>query len=99
MLVCVVFERPDIQRPLALFRPILYYVCQISLSSMIDADWTIGRERADIAGKILADALLNREQVRLRTTDLNNHAWTYDQGVHTTHTLPMRCWICCSLGR
>lgn len=36
---------------------------QITLSSMIDADWTIGRERADIAGKILADALLNREQV------------------------------------
>lgn len=36
---------------------------QISLSSMIDADWTIGRERADVAGKILADALLNREQV------------------------------------
>lgn len=31
---------------------------------MIDADWTIGRERADVAGKILADALLNREQVR-----------------------------------
>ena len=39
-------------------------VFQITLSSMIDADWTIGRERADIAGKILADALLNREQVR-----------------------------------
>ncbi|CAN0375518.1 unnamed protein product, partial [Scytosiphon promiscuus] len=35
---------------------------QITLSSMIDADWTIGRERADVAGKILADALLNREQ-------------------------------------
>lgn len=38
--------------------------CQITLSGMIDADWTIGRERADVAGKILADALLNREQVR-----------------------------------
>ncbi|CAM9509222.1 unnamed protein product, partial [Laminaria digitata] len=34
----------------------------LTLTSMIDADWTIGRERADVAGKILADALLNREQ-------------------------------------
>lgn len=40
---------------------------QITLSNMIDADWTIGRERADVAGKILADALLNREQVRRRS--------------------------------
>lgn len=36
---------------------------QITLANMIDTDWTIGRQRADIAGKILADALLNREQV------------------------------------
>lgn len=48
------------------FRGFLAGRLQISLSNIIDADWTIGCERADIAGKILADALLNREQVRYR---------------------------------
>ncbi|CAB1101295.1 unnamed protein product [Ectocarpus sp. CCAP 1310/34] len=46
----------------AIMTSLAWPLALISLSSMIDADWTIGRERADVAGKILADALLNREQ-------------------------------------
>eukprot|EP00903_Cladosiphon_okamuranus_P012128 g11379.t1 len=46
----------------AIMTSLAWPLALITLSNMIDADWTIGRERADIAGKILADALLNREQ-------------------------------------
>ncbi|CAM9422429.1 unnamed protein product, partial [Hapterophycus canaliculatus] len=46
----------------AIMTSLAWPLALITLSSMIDADWTIGRERADVAGKILADALLNREQ-------------------------------------
>eukprot|EP00904_Undaria_pinnatifida_P012334 jgi/Undpi1/8230/HiC_scaffold_25.g10700.m1 len=46
----------------AIMTSLTWPLALLALSSMIDADWTIGRERADVAGKILADALLNREQ-------------------------------------
>ncbi|CAM9239149.1 unnamed protein product [Pylaiella littoralis] len=46
----------------AIMTSLAWPLALMSLSNMIDADWTIGRERADVAGKILADALLNREQ-------------------------------------
>ncbi|CAM9151631.1 unnamed protein product, partial [Chrysoparadoxa australica] len=34
----------------------------ITAADMIDSDWTLGSRRADIAGVLLADALLSREQ-------------------------------------
>ncbi|CAM9401962.1 unnamed protein product [Phaeothamnion confervicola] len=45
-----------------LMAAIVWPLALISLADMIDTDWTVGCERADLAGVILADALLNREQ-------------------------------------
>ena len=73
---------------------VLFPISQISLADMIDGDWTIGKERADIAGKILADALLNREQVCLSVCVWDTPTRLVDQSSAVAQKA-FRGWLSC----